>query len=341
MCLVLAFVANASATRLQDNLFGTKAVSPQQAWVVGNFGSIYVTSDGGKTWEPQDSGTKMPLFGVDFADATHGWIVGQTGIILRTTDGGVSWTPQTSPVPGGKHFFNVAAVDRDTAWVVGDWGAIATTSDGGNTWKDASLGTLVVEEIDSPARTLQVVTDDVILYDVSFIDEQHGAIAGEFGTVLLTDDGGTTWRRVNTGTDKTLFGVDFVSAMEGWAVGIDGLVLHTSDRGESWEVQRGIIERSDIGELSFSQAMENPGLYAVRVEDRFGVVVGDTGTLLVSRDGGQTWARRELPGKDRLLWLRDVSLVSGSLGFLAGAEGLTATVSDGSILARGATAGGE
>ena len=57
----------AGAVLVRDNLYGVKAISATEAWAVGNFGSIYHTTDTGKTWESRESGTKVPLFAVDFA----------------------------------------------------------------------------------------------------------------------------------------------------------------------------------------------------------------------------------------------------------------------------------
>jgi photosystem II stability/assembly factor-like uncharacterized protein len=327
VCLALATATTTThAARMQDNFFGVDTVDGDHAWVVGNFGAVWATSDGGATWVAQKAGTLVPLFDVDFADTTHGWIVGKGGLILHTTDGGRRWTPQPSPVAGGKHFFCVKAIDADTAWAVGDWGAVASTTDGGATWRDRSLGLLTV--VPGPNVSAHDTTmTDVILYDVEFIDARHGAIAGEFGTVMLTDDGGETWRRTATGTDKTLFGVTLTSPTEAWAVGIDGIILHTIDAGTSWQVQHGVVERSDIGELSFTETVENPGLYEIAIRGSFGIVVGDTGALFMSVDGGQSWKRQELPGRNKLVWMRDVTLGAGR-GFLVGAGGYTATVVD-------------
>jgi photosystem II stability/assembly factor-like uncharacterized protein len=332
LCLALVLPLAGQAARLRDNLYGIATLGSQHAWVVGNFGSIHHTADGGKVWQLQKSGTKMPLFDVAFADDQRGWIVGAAGLILRTSDGGATWTTGRSPVPGDKHLFNVAAVDARTVWAVGDWGAITVTHDGGETWVDRSLGILTVSVADSPNRAMQTVTDDVILYDVMFVDADHGFIAGEFGSLFATRDGGATWRRQVTGTDKTLFGVHFVSPDEGWVVGIDGIVMRTTDGAESWQVQRGLVEAGAIGDLSFVEAMENPGLYAVHFAGSRGVVVGDTGSLFVSDDRGRSWARRALPDRDRLTWLRDAGLWEGGAGLLVGAAGFSGALgADGTV----------
>src|SRR5262245_42499866 len=306
--LLLALPTLGGAVTVKDNLFGVKTLDANQAWTVGNFGSIYHTTDGGKTWEPSDSGTRASLFAVDFADAQHGWVVGKSGLILATTDGGKTWTLQKSPIPPDKHLFNVKAVSPTTGWVVGDWGAVATTKDGGATWEDRSID------------------QDAVLYDVSFPDAEHGFIAGEFGTVLATTDAGATWTKQETGTDKTLFGVHFATPQRGWVVGLDGLLLHTRDGGSTWEVQRGTARTESLEDLGFVEALKNPGFYAVAVAGQYGVVVGDTGTLLISSDGGETWSERTLPEKDRLRWMRDVSLVPGTQGFAVGAGGFTVPI---------------
>ena len=326
VCLALILPLAADAVRMRDHLYGVDTVGTAHAWAVGNFGSIHHTADGGKVWTSQTSGTKTPLFDVDFADERRGWIVGASGLILRTTDGGATWTAGRSPVPGDKHLFNVAAVDERTVWAVGDWGAIAMTRDGGETWLDRSLGILTVHVEDSPERSLQTITDDVILYDVMFVDARHGFIAGEFGSLFVTQDAGETWRRLPTGTQKTLFGVDFVSPREGWVVGIDGIVMRTTDGGATWDVQRGIVDVGAIGDLSFVEAMENPGLYAVQVAGPRGVVVGETGSLFVSDDGGRSWTPRALPDRDRLTWMRDVGLWESGMGLAVGAAGFSAAL---------------
>jgi len=321
---VLALPAGARAVVVKDNLYGVKAMSASEAWAVGNFGSIYHTTDAGKTWEARASGTKVPLFAVDFADAEHGWIVGKSSTILATADGGKTWKPEKSAIPPEKHLFNLKVIDARTVWVVGDWGAIATTRDGGATWEDRSLAVI---------RPDRVPDDDVVLYAVSFPDAQHGFIAGEFGTLLATADGGRSWRKQEVGTEKTLFGVSFSTPEKGWVVGIDGLILRTRDGGQTWEVQHGAMELGSVEELGFLETLKNPGLYDVSVVGQYGVVVGDTGNLMTTADGGETWTARELPEEERLVWLRGVSLLPGtSEGFTVGASGFMAAIDHGNLV---------
>jgi len=327
---LLAPESTSAATRLKDNVYGVATVGPDAAVVVGTFGSILATSDAGKTWERRDSGTTEPIFSVDLGDAQHGWAVGASGLILRTTDGGKTWTRQKSPLPEPRHLFKVDAIDANTAWAVGDWGAIVSTSDGGATWKDRSLGILTVKTEETPDRATMLLTEDVILNDVQFPDAQHGFIVGEFGTLLATADGGATWARRDLGTDQTIFGLTFATRERGWLVGIDGMVMRTTDGGVTWDMQLGSRERQMLDDVDFLAAMDNPGLYAIAVEGKYGVIVGDAGTLFVSNDGGDSWTREQLPD-DQLVWMRDVSLLPGSRGFLAGANGFVGVVDNDKI----------
>ncbi|MCX8071929.1 MAG: YCF48-related protein [Candidatus Binatia bacterium] len=298
-------LAAATSTRVVDNLYATAFVSPDEGWVVGAFGSVYHTTDGGRTWQAQRSGTLEQLFGVAFVDRQSGWIVGRTGIILHTKDGGKTWTKQASL---GKHLFHVAAIDANTAWTVGDWGAMAVTRDGGRTWQDRSFDR------------------DVIFYAQSWPDASHGWVVGETGVVLRTQDGGNTWEELDTGVGKTLFGVHFTDTKRGWACGLDGLILHTTDGGRTWTVLRGDPEIGGLEQVGVAEQLENASLYDIVIHGRIGVAVGDIGTIFFSTDSGQTWQRKEVPGEWKLGWIRSVALVSNGAGMLVGAGGLTVRV---------------
>jgi photosystem II stability/assembly factor-like uncharacterized protein len=63
-------------------------------------------------------------------------------------------------------------------------------------------------------------------------------VAGEYGTVLFSDDHGGSWRQAAVPTTQMLTGVFFVDALHGWSVGHDGLILASDDGGEHWRLQR-------------------------------------------------------------------------------------------------------
>ncbi len=300
------------SSRIVENLYGAKLLDEKVGWVVGAFGAAFKTTDGGRTWEAQDTGTLEYLFSVDFASPTHGVAVGKAGTIITTDDGGKTWTKRSSGTD--RNLFSVAFASPTHVWAVGDWGAVVESKDGGKTWTDRSL------------------EDDVVLTSQSWPDPQTGYLAGEFGTVQKTSDGGQTFTKLETGTDKTLFGLAFPTSDKGWAVGIDGLVLRTRDGGNTWEPQRGELEAQSLEQLGFMEAMKNPGLYDIRFSGDYGYIVGDIGTILVSSDKGETWEERKLPAEMSLFWLRGVSAAGDGTALVVGASGLAVTVDEDKIV---------
>src|SRR6266513_2450636 len=79
-----------------NNLRGASFVDANTGTVVGEYGTIVRTTNGGNSWTVQVSGTTQALWAVSFKDSNKGTAVGEGGIILGTTDGGANWVPQTS-----------------------------------------------------------------------------------------------------------------------------------------------------------------------------------------------------------------------------------------------------
>ena len=69
------------------------------------------------------------------------------------------------------------------------------------------------------------------LNGVSFTDAMTGTAVGDFGVILRTTDGGSTWLSQTSGTINTLVGVSFTDAMTGTAVGHLGTILRTTTGG--------------------------------------------------------------------------------------------------------------
>jgi photosystem II stability/assembly factor-like uncharacterized protein len=97
-------------------------VDNRLGWAVGSGGTVYRTTNGGRTWIPQNSGVSTDLFDVKFLDASEGWAVGAEGTLIHSTDGGINWTiePTATKHPLERVFF----VDRSHGWAVGFGGTI-------------------------------------------------------------------------------------------------------------------------------------------------------------------------------------------------------------------------
>src|SRR5262245_56564849 len=58
------------------NLYALSYGDPEHVWIVGEFGVVAASSDGGLTWRQQSTPVESTLFGVRFTDAQHGTAVG-------------------------------------------------------------------------------------------------------------------------------------------------------------------------------------------------------------------------------------------------------------------------
>lgn len=147
---------------------------------------------------------------------------------------------------------------------------------------------------------------------------------GDHGIVLLSDDGGRTFRQAkHVPSSSTLTSVFFVGPLHGWAVGQWGVILATVDAGETWTLQR-----SDT-------SIDQP-LFSVYFKDsKHGWAVGLWSLLLATDDGGHTWKVEKLPPPpggdkaDRNLYQMFADR-SGAL-FIAAEQGLVLRSRDGGI----------
>jgi photosystem II stability/assembly factor-like uncharacterized protein len=294
------------AAEVRQNLFASCFVSDSEGWTVGDLGRIFHTVDGAKTWQVQDAGTKRPFVSITCPDKTHLWASGQAGQIARSTDGGATWQMQNSGVK--QQLLDIAFVDLKRGFAVGDFGTMLRTEDGGATWTKIPLP----EDTKLPPDVADVVAPgDVVLYSASFGTPDQVWIAGEFGVILASADGGQTWHSQESPVENSLFGVYFADAQRGWAVGIESTLLVTTDGGISWRKQE--VETPK----GFSLA-----LYDVEVRGEYGWAVGNSGYLLNSKDAGKTWHLVDVPVEMGSSWFRGVSLLPNGRGFVVGAKGL-------------------
>lgn len=263
---------------------------------VGKFGLIFLTKDGGKTWQRRPSGTTKTLSAVSFADHEHGFIVGSGGTLLATSDGGTSWRPQVSGTKD--QLLGVYAASPTQVYVVGAFGTMLSTADGGQSWtKHALPWDKLIERIVKESGEVEPN-----LNAVYFSSSENGWVVGEFGLVLHTKDGGKTWVSQRYGSDlPQLYAIQFRDDRSGWAIGQAGSLLQTGDGGQHW---------------SSVELETKRDFYAVSLSGERGVIVGD-GVVLVSHDGGSRWKSTGSNREDQ--WLSGVALKSGEAIAVGGA----------------------
>jgi photosystem II stability/assembly factor-like uncharacterized protein len=122
--------------------------------------------------------------------------------------------------------------------------------------------------------------DNLLLLDAARAGDRMVAV-GERGSILLSDDNGSSWRRAASPTESTLTAVYFHDDKLGWASGHDAVILRTSDGGETWQ------------QTLFAPEKETPLLDVCFLNERQGFAVGAYGTFYESADGGMTWRQRQ------------------------------------------------
>ena len=145
---------------------------------------------------------------------------------------------------------------------------------------------------------------------VYFVSSTVGGAVGDFGTILRTTDGGTTWTSQTSGTTSDLWDVSFIDANTGIAVG--GTILRTIDGGTTWTSQTSGTTRILFG-VSFTDADT-------------GTAVGGSGTILRTTDGGTSWISQSSGTINDLF---GVSFTDAYRGTAVGREGTILRTSNG------------
>ena len=178
------------ALAVQDPIFyDIEFADESHGWIVGEFGTIHSTTDGGQTWTAQQESLlgegivdilDLPtFFGVHFVNTKEGIAAGLEGKIARTHDGGETWAFDTvdEKVAVEDPLYSPFLFPDGKAWVVGAGGEVLTREPDQTAWKRAKLG-------------MRLFT---WLRGVDFFDHNNGWIVGGFGTILKTKDAGKTW----------------------------------------------------------------------------------------------------------------------------------------------------
>jgi photosystem II stability/assembly factor-like uncharacterized protein len=191
------------------------AAGGDQLWAAGHDGVIVHSADGGKTWTMQrrdpfdgridpsqrDPRQGAPILDLLFTDAAHGIAVGAYSLMLVTADGGATWTAKEAVAPAVAPAAPAAPMQGDV-FSAADLELDEESDPHFNAIADAGNGTLV--------------------------------IVGERGTLLRSDDGGATWRRIGFPYKGSMFGVLALGNGRLLAYGLRGNAFESPDLGASW-----------------------------------------------------------------------------------------------------------
>lgn len=179
--------ADADVVAQAPSFYDVKFVDDKNGWIVGEFGKILRTSDGGATWKEQEGtlvggeivdALSLPtFFGGWFNDATNGVVAGLESRVAETANGGDKWAFADVDSQAAVPLFSVKTFPDGSGWAVGSAGQVLHKKGLGENWQPADIGMRLFSWI----------------RQVDFADPEHGWMVGGFGTILRTKDGGKTW----------------------------------------------------------------------------------------------------------------------------------------------------
>jgi photosystem II stability/assembly factor-like uncharacterized protein len=136
----LAEAKRIAAQGAENPLLGVWFDDAQHGYVVGAFGLVLRTADGGKTWEPllhvTDNPKALHLYAVGRAGADV-YIAGEQGLLLKLDRNSGRFAAQSIPYQGT--LFGVLGNDR-VVLAFGLRGNVVRSTDGGRSWQAVATG---------------------------------------------------------------------------------------------------------------------------------------------------------------------------------------------------------
>ncbi len=280
---------------------------PQYCWSVGEFGYIYHSEDRGENWERGEILGDIRMDPISFAhngieigaedrkvlEAFSARIENETHLNILIEAFASDREIREFATPGDPYplFDIVSARIGEIRSILEDAGVLSDRFrvpskppwdyedflDDDPTFLDRWVDG---RRADGPMIRVGVIQNPY-LYTVRFRDPKNGLIAGLGGVVLRTADGGRTWRYRVMDRKQALFAVATFGE-SAFAVGEKGFVRFSDDGGGRWEVPRdGRFPKL----FTFMRDVD------FESEQRLGLIVGQEGLILRSRDRGRTWSQ--------------------------------------------------
>lgn len=262
--------------------------------------------------------TKKIINWFEFIQPANVFVVGTNGISLFTNDNAETWQDKSpTGIPDHIKKLNFNAVSFHTlnrgGAIVGDSGYIIRVF--GDASGNFSFETITNPEFGKSLRDVQFSkTSDVLV--------KNGFAVGDSCTLLWTVDLGKTWYKYLDGPNPTHHNLnaiswEFVRFPRMVAVGDSGTILR-SKKARIWE------------KLEIPEGFSDKNFYDVRLMADTGWIVGEDGSILFSKSGGQYWVKQDYPPSVTPRNLRSVyfDYELGQTGFIVGDNGVILKTTD-------------
>lgn len=268
----------------RTDFFQSIASNEQILTLAGNTGALLISENNGENWRRVQIDTEESFLTLD--SCPDGSFIALTfdNQLWHGTADGTDWTPHG--LPSQEQMMTAACAPDGSWWAAGSFTTVQSSSDKGSSWSETTLN------------------EDAILTNLQFMDASTAIATGEYGLVLLTENGGESWDYAGYLPDEFYpHGAHFASVDEGWVGGLNGFIYHTTDGGETWSQQP-----TDTSMPVFGFVDAGTSLYAV----------GDNATVMTLANG--QWKSLDTPNKP--LYLRTGLALPNRQLLVAGGRGL-------------------
>jgi photosystem II stability/assembly factor-like uncharacterized protein len=249
--------------------------SPTKGFIGGTNDNLLLSTDTGWTWTLPSGGSFNWIDAITFTSESEGFVTAGNSI-YRTVNSGASWIHYDPNTTSNFSTLHGIAVSANYGAAVGDNGAISRTTNGGASWYNWSFTNIFNDFYDIKivgaraficgesgfiARTLDFTSSQwysattppltAALHKFIFPSAQTGYCVGASGTILKSENWGTSWTDISFGLGDNLNAVAFQSETSGIVAGNGGTMYYTRDGGSNWSrFSTGIS--TDINDLVFN-----------------------------------------------------------------------------------------
>ena len=284
-----------------------------EIWAFGDGGVMLRSLDGGITWEVDSTGSHE----WSHSDSGHNSILIATdegvAIILENIGGGEDDSNQEIPIFPGHFLINDVALTGTNEFVtVGENGEIWEFD--GDEWINRSIG----------------ISNDLL--SVSFLDEEFGIISGEDGTILATDDGGSSWDYRDAPGELSavdIVDIEYYSSIRAYAISEEGHILKSSREGNLavgfvWsivEIEREYPAGGGNEFVAGGTELDNVASSLEVLSQSKIMLAGTNGYLSLSKDGGNIVSQQMIPVSNET-GFNAFAMLDGFTGVAVGDEGV-------------------